>query len=254
MLYDIIARFYDGIHTELSADVPLILEIAGDAKGEILELGCGTGRLLLPLSTAGHHLTGVDNAPAMLEKAQTALNLANTAQNVTLLTADIASLALPKTDYAMAILSHNTLMHLPTRQWGVLFKRIARHLAANGLFFLDLANPLWLTATEDEPDYELERTFPDPLTGADVDQYSRYHCDFFDQKLHVEWRFDLHLPEGIAQQFATTDYYYEHPHVIYDLFESAGFQWSALYGDYDKSEFGDESERLIIVGRKSTSP
>ncbi len=65
-MYDQIARFYDLTHAELTADLPFVLQLASEAGGPILELGCGSGRLLLPLARAGHSVIGLDLSGAML--------------------------------------------------------------------------------------------------------------------------------------------------------------------------------------------
>jgi SAM-dependent methyltransferase len=45
---------------------PGIVHDAVPAGGSILELGCGTGRILRPLAELGHPVLGVDDSPAML--------------------------------------------------------------------------------------------------------------------------------------------------------------------------------------------
>jgi len=38
--------------------------------GPVLEIGCGSGRLLAPLARAGYEVTGVDQSPEMLARAE----------------------------------------------------------------------------------------------------------------------------------------------------------------------------------------
>jgi SAM-dependent methyltransferase len=73
-MYEQTAKYYDLVHAELKDDIPLVLTLAGQGKGPILELGCGTGRLLLPLARAGYEVIGLDNSPAMLAKAKARLS------------------------------------------------------------------------------------------------------------------------------------------------------------------------------------
>ena len=68
--YDAIARYYDLSHQSLVEDIPFLLRVAAETGGPALELGCGSGRLLVPLARAGYAVTGVDNSPEMLARAE----------------------------------------------------------------------------------------------------------------------------------------------------------------------------------------
>ena len=52
-MYDRLSRYYDLSHTALTDDIPFMLGLAAETGGPILELGCGSGRLLLPLAREG---------------------------------------------------------------------------------------------------------------------------------------------------------------------------------------------------------
>ncbi|HLG78980.1 MAG TPA: class I SAM-dependent methyltransferase, partial [Ktedonobacteraceae bacterium] len=71
--YDSIAPFYDIEHAQFGEDLDMYRNFAELCGGKILELACGSGRLLLPLAREGYTLTGVDTSAAMLELAQRAL-------------------------------------------------------------------------------------------------------------------------------------------------------------------------------------
>ena len=68
--YDLIAPFYDIEHDRFSEDLDMYRNFAELSGGKILELACGSGRVLLPLVEEGYELTGVDNSEKMLEIAQ----------------------------------------------------------------------------------------------------------------------------------------------------------------------------------------
>lgn len=68
--YDAIASIYDedmGRNTD-TRDVEFYVTRTGDRDGSVLELGCGTGRVTLPLVRAGRTVTGIDSSQPMLEK------------------------------------------------------------------------------------------------------------------------------------------------------------------------------------------
>src|SRR5271163_3397440 len=72
-LYDsVIADFYDTspLVAGRAQDVNFYREIAATYGGPILELGCGTGRITMPLAETGQHITGVDISHKMLQRAE----------------------------------------------------------------------------------------------------------------------------------------------------------------------------------------
>ncbi len=70
--WDDYAPFYDweNARTLGRRDVPFWRNLAVHAGGPVLELGCGTGRIALPLGRAGVHVVGIDRSDAMLSRAQ----------------------------------------------------------------------------------------------------------------------------------------------------------------------------------------
>ena len=63
------AVFYDDIYRDLTEDIPFYLRLLSDDPSiSVLEIGCGTGRITLPLSQIGSDVTGMDNSKHMLEK------------------------------------------------------------------------------------------------------------------------------------------------------------------------------------------
>src|SRR5438876_789349 len=82
--YDLIAPFYDIEHARFDEDVSLYINFAELSGGPLLELACGSGRLLVPLAYEGYELTGVDSSGSMLNLAQHALEQAGVAEQCTL--------------------------------------------------------------------------------------------------------------------------------------------------------------------------
>src|SRR5262245_64021351 len=70
--WDEYAPFYDweNARTLGRKDVPFWRDVATNSAGRVLELGCGTGRVSLPLAKAGVSLVGVDRAAQMLARAE----------------------------------------------------------------------------------------------------------------------------------------------------------------------------------------
>ena len=250
-MYDQIAYFYDLTHADLTDDIDFILNLAQDANGSILELGCGSGRLLRPLSRAGFTITGVDNSVVMLDRARTALQQESSkVQNrVTLLQANMTQMELGNGRFALTIIPYNTFMHLDSVQKTAALKRVRQNLAKDGRVFIDLINPLAITATPDDHTLSLENSFIDPQTGHTVLQMASNHLYETTQQLQITWIYDATPPGGgaIHRTIATAAYHYLFPHQIDLLLQETGFKLISLTGDYDQSSFNEESARLLVT-------
>src|SRR3954471_24732919 len=74
--WDDYAPFYDweNARTLGRRDVPFWRRVVAAAQGPVLELGCGTGRISVPLARAGAHLVGIDRSEQMLARLRSARN------------------------------------------------------------------------------------------------------------------------------------------------------------------------------------
>ena len=67
--YSVTAKYYDGAYAAKQdlVDLPFYLDLAEQTVGPILEIACGTGRVLLPIARKGIEIHGVDNSRPMLK-------------------------------------------------------------------------------------------------------------------------------------------------------------------------------------------
>ena len=143
-MYETLARYYDQIHVSLTADLPFVLKLVEEQGGAVLELGSGTGRLLIPLAEAGFAVTGIDNSPQMLAIAgqRLAQKPASVRHAVKLLQKDMLNLT-PETTaarFAVALLTYNTLLHYQSEDAGLLLRGAAHLLPPEGKLFIDMPN------------------------------------------------------------------------------------------------------------------
>jgi SAM-dependent methyltransferase len=249
-MYEKIARYYDLTHASLTADVAMVLTLAARADGPLLELGCGSGRLLLPLARAGYHVTGIDSSPAMLAiaRARLASELPDAQERVTLLEADMTAFELHGR-FALVIVAYNTLLHLAPTEKTAALHRIHRHLAPGGRLFVDLINPLAAAQTPDDRLLTLEGVFTDPDTGHLLVQMASSRVDLEEQVLHVTWLYDTSPAPGgpVERVIAQAHYHYLYPHEVELVLAESGFRLEALYGSYSQAPFAEESDRLLAL-------
>jgi SAM-dependent methyltransferase len=247
--YAHIARYYDLSHDRLTDDIPFLLQLAAETVGPVLEPGCGSGRLLVPLARAGYAVTGIDSSPEMLARAETRLagETADVRGRVRLLAADMRKVSWPVEEtYGLIIFGYNTFMHLDEAGAGTVLKRLRPALRPGGWLAIDVANPMALAAAADDPDFELEDTLRDELLDRTIRQYTAYEGAPGEQIVDVTWVYEQ-VGEDSAPTKAQLRLHYLYPHQYDLLLTLTGFRMTALYGDYDRSPFDEESERLIVV-------
>ncbi len=245
MTYDLLARYYDLENAGFDADLDYWLELAEKAHGPVLELGCGTGRVLLPLAHAGHAVTGVDNAPAMLERLQARLRAAALDPAPIVLQADLGDF---KTDvrFALAIAPFNTFMHLLTLDDQVrVLSHVRGALQPGATLALDVVNASAAYASV-EGGLHLERTFT--FGDRTVQQFSTLTIDRADQRAEILYLYDSVGSDGVLKRLSVPiTLRYVFPGEMRLLLERTGFALRHLYGDYDLSPFDDDAPRMLVV-------
>ncbi len=138
-----LAALYDAVYADVG-DVAFweaMTEVAVD--GPFLELGCGTGRLLLPMARAGRDVTGLDLAEHMLARCRDKLGAEppEVRERVTLLEADMTAFELSQR-FAMVCCAFGSFHHLRMVEHQLsCLERCREHLLPGGTLVLDLINP-----------------------------------------------------------------------------------------------------------------
>jgi SAM-dependent methyltransferase len=224
---------------------------AADAGQTVLELGCGTGRVTIPIAQAGAEVTGLDNAPAMLDVAR---RKATDAGNPRWVLDDMASFQLEQRFGLVIIPFRSFLLLLTTEAQRACLTRIREHLLEGGRLALDVFNPsilaiagwlgnqgerwqrstlakdreLWFSRRYLQGAQELDETRAEVRlndAGAVIQRVER------NLRLRWVWRYEM-----------------EH------LLALCGFEVEALYGSFDGRPFGEDSHEMIWVARRANRP
>lgn len=253
-VFDRFARFYDEDYRAYDEDVEAILHLAGEMEGPVLELGCGTGRLLLPLAQGGHTVTGVDLSPALLAQARAKLAALPQAAAVTLLQADLRTLALPQRDFAFVFCVSNTLMHMadPGDQLAAL-TAAAAHLRPGGLLLIDLFHPDIPRLMEVHGVMELADRWTRP-DGTEVIKWSVRTLDLAEQLQETLFIYEETAPDGSVRRTHcpfTLRYLWRNEAEL--MLAAAGLEVEAVWGDFEGTPYGNQSEHLILLATKPAS-
>lgn len=246
-LYDPFARYYDADFRGYTEDVPFYREMARRTGDPMLELMCGTGRVLLPLAEAGHRITGVDISPAMLDVARAQLEEAGLNERATLIEGDVRSVSLPAGGFSMAFVAINSFMHLEhVRDQLAALETARRALSRKGLLILDLFNPDPLEIAREDNRLVLDRSYE--LDGRHVQKFVAIDSDAAAQLSYVTYLYDETDTDGVVTRRTmrfTLRWFYRYE--VEHLLARAGFSLRAIYGSYDLDGYTNGSPRLIAV-------
>src|SRR5262245_18947103 len=255
--YASIAELYDYVVPyRTRQDIDFFVERAQASGGPVLELGSGTGRVLIPIARAEVTITGLDLSPNMLEVCQRRLLDEPEAvqSRVTLKQGDMRDFDLSGT-FNLVILPFRPFQHLTTvdDQLSCLAS-IHRHLVQGGELVLDLFNP-WLEAlVQDNVGQEFgdEREFTSPDGRRVIRRDKFVSRDYANQINHVELIYYLTHPDGRKERLVHAFpmrylFRFEAEHLL----ARSGFAVERVYADYDKSPYGLKYPgELIFVAKK----
>jgi SAM-dependent methyltransferase len=253
--YAAIAELYDLEHDAFEDDVPFYLQSITAVGDPVLELGCGSGRLLRPIADAGFRVTGLDQSGPMLDRARASLRGARQKRRVTLVEGAMEQAeSAPGGPFGVVLFSLNGFMHLPSpEQQRAALASARRALDPRGQLIIDVYNPTTSSLQSYAQGIINEGSWR-TAAGVDVEKYSSRVVSFADQVIHTRIWYDLIEPDGGVRRVRTAfDLRYVHRHELELMLELAGFTAWQIYGSYELDPYGDDSERLIVAAEVTAS-
>ena len=233
---------YDACHAHRLDDVPFWTQAASSCRS-VLELGCGTGRIAIPIAAtgaaSGRRVIGLDSNPSMLDQAKRKARAAGVEVDYVL--GDMRAFDLARDDIDLALLSFNTINLLLTLDDALACLRCARrHLAPTGRLIVDtfLPSPPRLLAEELKIDY----TLPD---GVKIVITASRSYDPAQQLRTLD--LTIRSSAGGPVETDRHDVHVYYPSELVLLLTQAGFDVVAMYGGYDQRRLDTRSHRLIVV-------
>jgi SAM-dependent methyltransferase len=255
--YEGAAEFYDYVVPYATrGDVEFYVDEALAANGPVLELGCGTGRVLIPIARAGVTIHGLDGSPKMLARCMEKLEAApaNVRSRVALHQGDMRSFKLQK-QFSLITIPFRPFQHLLTvaDQLDCL-RCIHSHLIDDGRLILDLFNPS-LDMLVNRP-LGVEMIEGPPFDMPDGRRVTRSfkvsNPDRFEQVNDIELIYDVtHVDGRTERQVHAFRMRYLFRFEAEHLLARAGFAVEQLYAGYDRSAYGSTYPgELIFIARK----
>ena len=224
---------------------------AGKAPGEVLEIGCGTGRVLLPIARGGKAITGVDSSSAMLAQLRhhVALEPESVRRCITIEEADARALHLERT-FSLVTAPFRVFQHMVTTEDQRRFlKSVVTHLAPGGRFIFDVFNPRFDLLASDRSE-ELEDTPWSPLPdGRTFRRTARIlKVRWLDQVSEVEMTWYVKDESGAERRLMQAfDMRWFVKAELEHLLELAGLKVEQVFGGLDQAPLIEGSAEMIWV-------
>ena len=220
--------------------------LARRTGGPILELGCGTGRIAVPIAQDGHHVVGLDRSAAMLERAERRSRRANV--EVRWVEGDMRAFSFNEA-FALVFVAFNSFLMLdPDDRWACL-ARVREHLAPRGRVAIDVfqPDPEIVAGLDGGVIDEWERV--DPETGRAVRKFSSSQANV-DGVTQRFWHDETDDDGCVRRVGGTMTLHYLYRREAELLFSEAGFNIETLHGDYDGTPADARSRKLLIVAKR----
>ena len=242
-------------HEDYREDIPFWIAKTKEYNF-VLELGCGYGRVSLPLLEAGRKVVGLDYDWHALRYLKSKIRLydLDLQQRIHLVQADMHNFFMGE-KFDSIIFPCNTYSSISSEGRRQLLENLAGMLNSGGLFIVSMPNPEQMNVlrkslieSDQNSEPEIETTFTHPEIKYPVQVSSLVSLS--DAGIHWEWIYDLLKHDGNVERHRRTHPYFMSSLTTYTQeLQDAGFNIGACLGDFDESEFNQDSPHLILVAR-----
>ncbi len=227
-IYEIEEKYYDFLYGDFNEDINFYYKVC---KGRVLELMCGTGRITKPLSKM-FEIEGIDINDKMLEKAFE--------KKLKCYKGDVKTFYLNK-KYDTIIIPLNSILLFDSLEKVKVLKNSFNMLEDDGILIIDTLPPPQL---EEFLLYYGDHKFSDEL---EIWRFfiPEYSSDM--KRLKLIYIYEIFEKGHYRRESADLILYPEDFDSYKHIFEDAGFKIINIYGDYNFSDYDEESQKMIFV-------
>ena len=238
---------YDLLLKDVPYGLDFYVALARVAPGPVLDVACGTGRILLPCLQAGVDIEGLDLFESMLVTLRAkaaALNLSPRLHR-----ADMSDFSLPRR-FALVMIPFNAFIHNMTQETQLRCLQLCReHLLPGGKLAFDTFFPSLEIVGAPDNTRVLEGEFPHPQTGLPLRLYDTRTFDRVAQVQHSLNEIEQLAADGSVQTIhrsqVSSRYIYKQEMDL--LLRVAGFARWEIYGDFDRRPLSCETDAMIVT-------
>jgi SAM-dependent methyltransferase len=242
---------YDLVLKDMPYGLDFYVALAREAQGPVLDIACGTGRILLPCLQAGVDVEGLDLFEGMLKTLRgkaAALGLSPRLHQ-----ADMSDFSLPRS-YALIMIPFNAFIHNMTQEAQLrCLQRCREHLLPGGALTFDTFFPSLEIVGAAQHTRVLEGELPHPETGLPMRMYDTRSFDRVEQTQHSLNEIEVLAADGSIERVIRSEtrsrYIYKQEMAL--LLRVAGFARWEIYGDFDRRPLTRENDAMIVTAWNS---
>lgn len=257
--YALDAELYDVVYADYDDDIAFYVQEARQAGGPCLELGCGSGRVLIPVAEAGATVTGLDVAKPMLTRARRKVAALpdDVRARIKVDEGDMRSFMI-NTQFALIYIPFRAFLHLmQVSDQIAALNNIRRHLQPGGKLVLNFFDPsLEYIVGHSGPiggaQHTTGETFVDPRSGNLLVEWATVHYSHHLQRIDQYFIYDEVDARGrvVGRLYRNLQMRYIFRWEFEHLLARCGFEVLALYGSFDRQPYMQAGQELIWVAQK----
>lgn len=249
------AALYDYYSTGLAGEVEFYVDQARQAGGPVLELGCGTGRILIPVAEAGGAAVGLDRAAAMLAIAREKVGRCarEVQQRVEIVEGDMREFSLGRR-FKLVMIPYRAFLHLLTvEDQRRALACVREHLTEDGRLVFNVFDPsLDIIGGHFGPlgtAVKKHTEFVYPATNRRVIVWDSRQYDLPTQMIEQYFIFEELDDTGlvVSKRYNRLTLRWAYRYEMEHLLELSGFRVEALYGDFQRGAFRHGGEQIWVA-------
>lgn len=249
--------FYDHFSGKQESDIQFYVEEAKKAGSPVLELGCGTGRVTIPVAESGIDIIGLDLSEEMLSVARQKVSRLDieTQRHIQLVEGDMRNFSLDQ-KFDLIMIPFRAFLHLLTQEdQKQALICIREHLTDHGRLALNIFDPSLKIISEHMgtlgAGIQKQTEFVHPDTGNTVIVWSTRKYDATEQILEASFILEELDDHGkvVSKTYIPLSLRYAYRYEMQYLLEVCGYRIEALYGDFQRGPFQHSGEQIWIAGK-----
>ncbi len=243
--------YFDGKHydamTEREVDIPFYKRQVKKYGDPVLELGCGTGRITLPVAEESYRIIGMDISKELLKRAKEKAEEKNL--QVKWIQGDMRNFSIDR-EFNLIYVPFNSIHHiLSLEDMEKVLKNVKNHLKPRGRFIVEFFNPDLDILNRDPQEEYSAIEYEHPERDEKIEITEKVHYEKASQLMHLSWFYNF--GDRTKKRKWTNRIWF--PREVDAVLKYNGFEIEHKYGDFDESEFTNNSGQQILVCKRARS-